>query len=105
MNASTFATFTSRFSNMFATILNVSTDALEVQYNESSGEFLINARSLSSSEEKTISDKIKNQSNFINLIKEAISNDDELKDKEVEVEKAPLPPSIEPVLSKLNYST
>ena len=103
MNASNINLFTSRFANIFGKILDLPTDTLEVQYKESSGELLINARSLSSSEEKKILGKME-KSNFIDLVKEAISKDEELKDKEVQVEKGSLP-SIEPVLSKLNYST
>ena len=98
MNASSF--FTSRFANIFAKILELPTDRLELQYNKSSGEFLVEARSLSSSETNKILDKMKSPG-FVDWIQKEIRKDQEL--KELKVEKASTP-SIKPVLSKLDYS-
>ena len=77
------------------------TNRLEVQYNESSGEFLVNARSLSSSQKNEVLDKMKDSS-FISLIQKEINEDKELKELKV---KNSSQPSIKPVLSKLTYST
>ena len=99
MNASSF--FTSRFTNIFGKILELPTDKLDLQYIESSGEFLVKARSLSSSKTNEILDKLKNSS-FVSLIQKEMNKDNEL--KELKVEKASLP-SIKPALSKLIHSS
>ena len=99
INASSF--FTTKFSNIFAKVLELPTNRLEVQYNESSGEFLVNARSLSSSQKNEVLDKMKDSS-FITLIQKEISEDKELKELKV---KNSSQPSIKPVLSKLTYPT
>ena len=101
MNATSF--FTTRFKNIFAKILALPTDELELQYNESSGEFLIVTRSLSSAKKNETLEKMKNPT-FRDSIQNEIIEDEQLKELNLQVEKSS-EPSIIPVLSKWINST
>ena len=96
MNGSFF--FTIRFTNIFAKILGLPTDGLKLQYNESSGEFLIEARFLSSSKKNETLEKMMNPT-FHASIQDEIRKDEQLKELNLQVEESSKP-SIVPVFSK-----
>ena len=96
MNATPF--FTTKFTNIFAKILGLIKDGLKLQYNESSCEFLIEARFLSFSKQNEALEKMMNKT-FRASIQNEIRKDEQLKELNLQVEVSSKP-SIKPVFSK-----